>query len=98
NRLVTVTDPEQNVTTYGYDFLSRLNSITDPRSNSVKTITYDGSGRVTQQVFADGGIEKYSYTLSGNTVTSTTVTDPLGHSVTKQFNANGYVIAETDEL
>jgi RHS repeat-associated protein len=98
NRLVTVTDPEQNVTTYGYDFLSRVTSITDPRGNSVKSITYDGSGRVTQQVFADGGIEKYSYTLSGNTVTETTVTDPLGNKVTKRFSPNGYVIAETDEL
>jgi len=64
NNLVTVTDPLNNLTRYGYDSFRRLASITDSRGNLVKQITYDANGRVSEQKFADGGRELYSYTLS----------------------------------
>ncbi|HET9712634.1 MAG TPA: RHS repeat-associated core domain-containing protein [Pyrinomonadaceae bacterium] len=95
--LSTVTDPMGNVTRYGYTNL-RLSSITDPRGNFVKRITYDTQGRVTSQQFADGGIERYDYVLSGNIVTSTTITDPLGRKTSKRFNANGYVVQTVDQF
>jgi RHS repeat-associated protein len=95
--LSTVTDPLGGVTRYGYTNL-RLSSITDPRGNLAKQLTYDASGRVISQQFADGGIERYDYTLSGNIITSTTVTDQLGRKATKRFNASGYVIEAIDTL
>jgi RHS repeat-associated protein len=95
--LGTVTDPLGEVTTYGYTNL-RLSSITDPRGNLVKRIIYDSSGRVISQQFADGGIERYDYTLSGGIITETTITDPLSRKTTKRFNASGYVIGTTDAL
>ena len=95
--LGTVTDPLDGVTRYSYTGL-RLSSITDPRGNFAKRITYDSAGRAISQQFADGGIERYDYTLSGGIVTSTTITDPLGRKTTKRFNAGGYVIQITDGL
>jgi len=56
--LGTVTDPLGGVTRYGYTGL-RLSSITDPRGNFAKRITYDTAGRVISQQFADGGTEHY---------------------------------------
>lgn len=98
NHLVTVTDPLSQTMTYGYDFLSRITSVTDKRGNVMKQITYDSNGRVSQQQFADGGIEHYSYTLSGNVVTAVTVTDPLGRTKSMRFNGAGQVVGLTDEL
>jgi RHS repeat-associated protein len=95
--LSTVTDPMGGVTRYAYTNL-RLSSITDRRGNFLKRITYDSSGRVITQQFADGGIERYDYTLSGGIVTETTITDPLGRKKTKRFNASGYVIGTIDAL
>ena len=96
--LTTVTDPLGNVVRYTYSTGGRLASVTDKRGIVSKQITYDGSGRVIEQRFPAGGFEQYSYSLSGVTVTSTTVTDSLGRSVSKRFNASGYVTGMTDTL
>lgn len=97
--LASVTDPLGNVTRYGYDVFNRLTSVTDKRGIVIKRISYDATtGRVSQQIFADGGVENYSYTLSGLVVTSATVTDTLGRTETMRFNASGYVIGMTDAL
>jgi RHS repeat-associated protein len=102
-RLISVTDPAGGVTSYTYDTsgffgTNHLLSITDPRGNRVKEITYDGNGRVIAQLFANSGVERYSYTLSGGLVTSTTITDVLGRTEVKRFNANGYTIGTVDSL
>jgi RHS repeat-associated protein len=96
--LTTVTDPLNNVTRYTYVTGGRLASVTDPRGVVVKQVSYDGAGRVSQQRFADGGVERYDYLLSGGLVTSTTITDPLGRKTVKRFNAAGYVVETTDPL
>lgn len=97
--LETVTDPLGNVTRYDYSVSDgiRLSSITDPRGNVVKQISYE-DGRVISQKFADGGIETYEYQLTGGIVTQTIMTDPLGRKMSKRFNANGYVIEQRDAL
>jgi len=95
--LGTVTDPLGGVTRYGYTNL-RLSTITDPRGNVVKRITYNSAGRVISQQFADGGTELYEYTLSGGIVTESTVTDPLGKKVARRLNASGYVVGLVDAL
>jgi len=103
-RLQTVTDPMGFTVRYEYDRLSRLASVTDKRGTVIKKIKYgedpasSGFGRVIEQQFADGGIERYQYLLSGNLVTAAIITDPLGRVETKRFNGNGYIIEMVDTL
>jgi RHS repeat-associated protein len=94
--LATVTDPLDNVTQYGYS-QARLVSITDGRGHLVKEITYNNN-RVIQQTFADGGFQRYSYSLSGASVTFVELTDSLGRIESKRFNAAGYVIGLMDGM
>lgn len=99
--LTQVKDSLQNVTTYAYAgaiALGRLTSIVDKRGRAVKQITYDGFGRVSEQKFADRGVERYSYTTSGNEITGVTITDALGRVETKRMNVAGYVTEFTDTL
>lgn len=97
-RLSKVTDPLFNDTQYSYDGFSRLVSVTDPRGAIVKQLTYDNGGRVSEQRFADGGVESYNYALDGTIVTETIVTDKLGRQKTKRFSGTGYVIGHIDAL
>jgi uncharacterized protein (TIGR03437 family) len=97
NRLIKVTDPLGGATKYEYGQFNRLASVTDKRNVVIKQVSYAGA-RVSQQVFADGGVERYDYGLSGDSLTAVTITDPLGRKTTKRFNAAGYVLGETDEL
>jgi RHS repeat-associated protein len=96
-RLATVTDPLSGVMRYGYDAQGQLISVTDKRGNLIKEITYL-NGQVTQQKFADGGIERYEYTFAGAIITSTTITSARGNKRTLRFNANGYVTETVDRL
>lgn len=96
--LTTVTDPHGGVVSYGYVQGGRLASVTDPRGNFAKRLTYDNNGRVIEQKFADGSVERYSYQLAGELVSATTITDPLGRSHTRRFNSAGYVIELDDTL
>ena len=96
--LTTVTDPTNKVTRYTYSIGGRLATIIDPRGATVKRVTYDDNGRVIRQQFADGGIERYVYSLSGTLVTGVTITDALGRVTSKRFNASGYVLSSTDAL
>jgi RHS repeat-associated protein len=98
-RLIAAVDSAGNRTKFEYTFLgflTQLGKIIDPRGNVAKEITYNPAGRVIKQQFADGGFETYEYTLSGAVVTQTKITDPLGRVMIKRFNANGYVIEQTD--
>ena len=97
NLLLTVQGPLNQTWRYAYTG-ARLSSITDPRGVVIKQITYNTAGRVTQQQFADGGIERYEYELAGATVTGTRITDPVGRVKALRFNAAGYVLEKTDTL
>jgi RHS repeat-associated protein len=99
--LATVTDPNGGLTKYFYDGQNRMTSMIDPRGVTMFQNTFDGNGRVTQQVAADGGVFQFAYTLVNPTaptspVMTTTATDPLGHQTTYRFNPQGYVIQVTD--
>ena len=72
-RLATVTvgtGSSARVTTFGYDPLDRLSSVTDPLLR-VQSYTYDDANRVVGQVFTDGSQVGFSYDANGN-VTSVT--------------------------
>ncbi|HKG60731.1 MAG TPA: RHS repeat-associated core domain-containing protein [Pyrinomonadaceae bacterium] len=98
--LSQVKDPFQNVTTYSYGngFPAQLIAVQDKRGNTIKQIDYDSAGRVIEEKFADTGVERYAYTLSGNAITGITITDPLNRVQTKRFNVAGYVSEYTDAL
>lgn len=98
SRLALVVDPTGGRMNYTYDLLSRLSSITDKRGNLIKQITYDNRGRVVMQKFAEGGFERYDYTLAGAIVAAVTITDALGRVRTLRFDARGYVNGITDAL
>jgi RHS repeat-associated protein len=53
------------VTTYTYDSLSRITSVTDGK-NQTTSFTYDVFDRVTQAQFADGSTVTYQYDGDGN--------------------------------
>jgi RHS repeat-associated protein len=93
--LSSVTGPQNQTWRYAYTN-ARLSSISDPRGVAIKQVNYDTSGRVIQQQFADGGIERYAYELSGTTVTLTRITDPMGRVTSLRFNASGYIVSKTD--
>jgi RHS repeat-associated protein len=96
-RLVTVTDPDGGVTTYGWAACTsavtctELLTVTDPDHHTVVTNTYDPStGLVTAQTNGDGAKWSYKYVLSSdNQVTEADVTGPDGATETLDF-ASGY--------
>src|SRR2546426_3002542 len=97
--LTTVTDPLGRVTRYDYIRGGRLVKVTNPLGNVSKQIDYEvNSPRVVKEIYADGGFETFSYGFSGQVITLAIVTDSLGRKTTRQFNAAGYVISETDAL
>jgi RHS repeat-associated protein len=96
-QLATVTDPLDNVVHYTYTS-SGLSAVTDGRGHVVKQIFYNSQGRVSEQRFAEGGFEQYTYQTSGTIVTAVSITDSLGRTETKRFNAAGYVTGVTDQL
>jgi len=91
-------DPSNRGVVYGYDGTGKLASITDKRGIVVKRIVYDGNSRVIRQEFAAGGFDEYQYRLSGATITSVTITDSLGRTVSHRFNARGQVLETRDPL
>lgn len=96
-RLTKATDQLGKDYQYAYTG-NNLTQVTDRRGNAVKKIVYDANGRVISQTFADGGTVRYNYTLSGDVVTGITIIDQLGRTMSKRFNAAGYVIEEVDAL
>ena len=97
-RLANVTDTQGGVMRYAYDGFNRLTSVTDRRGNLLKQIAYDDAGRVALQRFAEGGFERYTYARSGQFITTATLTDSLGRTVVRRFNAAGFVTEKTDGL
>ena len=61
NQLDKVVDPNGGVTSYSYNSDNRMQSITDARGITYLQNYYDGFGRVSQQINADGGKYKFLY-------------------------------------
>ena len=59
------------VRSYTYDVSHRLLTITDPRGLTFLRNEYDGNGRVSRQIQADGGVFTFAYTLTSGVVTQT---------------------------
>ena len=95
-----VTDPNGGVWEYGYDSLSLMNSVKNPRNIVVVTNDlFDAAGKVKHQTLSDGGIYTLDYVLDGNGKTiQTDVTDPRSFVRRVTFNADGFATGETRAL
>jgi RHS repeat-associated protein len=71
-----------SATTYGYDPLGRLTSVTDAKGKT-NTYGYDVGGRRTSTTDADAGRSTSTYDAGGNLLTTT---DPLGDTVTMAYD------------
>ena len=97
-RLSRVIDIGGGVTTYTYGEYTQayywnegMLSITDARGITYLRNEYDLNGRVAKQTLANGGAYTFAYTLAGQTVTQTNVTDPRGNVTSYRMNASQYV-------
>jgi RHS repeat-associated protein len=97
--LTSVTDAENNVTTYGYDTSHRMVTVRDGRNITFLTNTYT-NGRVTDQTLASPSYTyAFSYTINGaGVITQTDVTDPRGYVKRLAFNNDGYMVSRTEAL
>jgi RHS repeat-associated protein len=97
-RLERLTDPAGGITRYTYDSAHRMLTLRDPRGITFLTNEYGAEGRVLRQTQPDGGVWTFEYTSSGTYVSQTIVTNPRGHTTVYRFNADGYLVSETDAL
>lgn len=101
-QLTSVTDVNGGVTKYGWASCTstltctELNTITDPLGRVTKIAYKATTGIVTQQTQPNGGVWKYTYTVSSSgAVTKTVVTDPDGHESATSLGSNGYTSSNT---
>jgi RHS repeat-associated protein len=92
--LTKVTDTDGNFTQYTYSvasyFSGLISSITTPRANKLlASVVYDSQGRVVQQTDSRNHITSVSYASTG-----TVVKNPVGNTVTDQYQ-NGSVLSST---
>lgn len=91
--LASATDALGGVTKYTYDSEHRLKTIEDPRGNVILQNTYDGQGRIVEQL---DGLE-HLWTLEyeeGETI----VTEPEGGQIAYGFDGQNRLVSETDQL
>jgi YD repeat-containing protein len=98
-KLATVTDPENNVTTYTWTAGNQIETIEDGRGIVYLENAYTG-GRVTSQTLADpGDTWEFDYTVDGSgNITQTDVTNPRGIVTRWAFNADHYLTSFTEAL
>jgi RHS repeat-associated protein len=82
NNLTSVTYPDTTTRQYLYEnasFPHALTGIVDENGNRYATFVYDSQGRATQtKHLSTGGVEVERYTITYDSDTSRTVSDPLG--------------------
>jgi RHS repeat-associated protein len=97
NELVSQTDANGNVTTFGYDLLGRLTGRTEPESTTPTQWVYGISatsyniGRIVQVTKPDGYAEAYTYESAGRPLTITYTEDATNYVFTYGYNNQGTV-------
>ena len=83
---ISLEDPNENVTTFGYDGLNRLISVTNPDA-TYRTITYDGAGNKITETDENRNEMDYTYDLLNRLSTSTRLMGS-GPSIAWQYEYN----------
>lgn len=91
--LDTVTDPLQGITDYGYNADGLLTTIKDPRGVTFLTNTYDGQGRVIEQLDGENNLWQIDYGQG-----ETTVTEPEAGEIIYGFDSQYRLTSETNQL
>jgi RHS repeat-associated protein len=98
NRLTGVTDAASNTFSFYYDPCGNMTEIVHPLGHA-QYQTYDylnrktASGRRESHNGANLNQATYTYDIMGNLVSQT---DPLNHTTTYNYNANGWLLSVTD--
>ncbi|HEX6500295.1 MAG TPA: DNRLRE domain-containing protein [Micromonosporaceae bacterium] len=97
---LTTDDPNDHSTSYGYDAIYELTSVTDAKGG-VTTYSYDNVGNMVRLVDprknATADTSDYTETFGYDAAhRRTTVTDATGKTATKEYDKDGLVIAQTD--
>ncbi len=102
-RLTSVEDAATKTTMYNWGTCTggdlactQIASIEDPTLDTWIQTMYDANGRVHLQTDADSGTYQFNYTLSGSSVTATTVTDPDSNVSVSTFDSSGHLTSTTD--
>jgi YD repeat-containing protein len=91
---LTPADPDDHVTTYAYDQVYQLLSLTDAEGNQAG-YEYDNVGNLVEQTDPRGNPTGYAYDLNHRL---TTVTDPAGETTHTEYDLDSLVTAVVDQL
>jgi RHS repeat-associated protein len=93
NQLLTVTDPLNHTTQFGYDTSGNLLTVTDPLQHQT-TLTHDAEGRVVSSTDPMSDKTTFNYFLAD----LATVTDPLSRTTMRSTDPAGRVVSVTDPM
>ncbi len=93
NRLLSTTDPEENVITQTYDEVGNIRTKTDGEGNKT-TFQYDEFNRLKTVTNALDETTSYTYDLNGNLLTQT---DGEGNITSYEYNAANKAKEKTDQ-
>ena len=86
NNLVSERNPRGFSTTYAYDALQRLTSVTSPVNAATTSYTYDAVGNLIERKDPRAAITKYGYDPRGEL---TSIIDPLNRKQTFGYDSEG---------
>jgi RHS repeat-associated protein len=90
---LTPADPSDHVTTYAYDQVYQLLSVTDAEGNQA-SYDYDNVGNLVEATDARGNPTGYAYDLNHRL---TTVTDAAGETMQTEYDLDSLVTATVDQ-
>ena len=94
----TSTDPDGGVTSYAYNSLHQLTTVTPPTSGSLKpvTLTYDGFGRIATVNDGNGNTVTYTYDLADRITKEAYTGGSRTLTVTYAYDGAGNLKTQTD--
>ncbi|MDR1954087.1 MAG: DNRLRE domain-containing protein [Clostridiales Family XIII bacterium] len=90
--VASVTNPNGETTSYGYDAMNRLVSVKDPLGG-ISRIIYDKNGKATGRQGENGNLTSYVLDKAGNALTTT---DPRGYKTSAVLDKTYNVVKVTD--
>ena len=92
-KLITLTDANDNSTSYLYDQLGRLSTETDPKGNTIR-YAYDAKGNLISKTDANGNVTSYCYDGNGKLLKKTY---PDNSEVSYTYDPKGNILSATNK-